>query len=120
VRDGLIYWLFLMTLRRSPMLLLAVVGSLFAIIRWKRHPRASLLTVLALVLYLIDAFIVSTIFFYIPAMTRRFELSSSAIDWLFFCVYFIADFVPALTIILLVAAAFIGRRQTSDSIPATS
>ena len=36
------------------MLLLALGGIVFAMIRWKFHPRASILTVIALLLFVLD------------------------------------------------------------------
>ena len=47
-------FLLYLLLKRSLLLLLLVGGTGFAIARWKRHPRVSLMTVLALVLYLIE------------------------------------------------------------------
>jgi hypothetical protein len=105
-----------MIARRSPMLLLAVGGTVFALIRWKRHPRVSLMTVIALVIYVIDAFVFSIFLYYLPDLIQTMRFTSKGIDWLYFFIFFIGDFVPALIIILLVAAAFSQR----NSLPATS
>ncbi len=116
MRDGIVYYLLLMLARRLPMLLLALGGSVFAIVRWKLHPRVSLMTVLALVIYLIEAFLFTIFLYYLPDLIRTTHLSAKAVDWLYFFVFFFEDFVPALIILLLVGAAFSQR----NSPPATS
>ena len=94
------------------MLLLAAGGIVFALIRWKLHPRVSLMTVIALVLLVIDIFFYTTILYFLPDIFRPMNLSSKAVDWLFFFVYFFDDFVYALIIILLFMAAFSQRSAT--------
>jgi hypothetical protein len=91
------------------MLLLALGGSIFAIIRWKLHPRVSLMTLIALAIYVIEAFLFSILLYYIPDLTQSLHVSYKAIDWLYFFVFFFEDFVPALIILLLVGAAFSQR-----------
>jgi hypothetical protein len=95
------------------MLLLALAGVIVAGIRWKRHPRASLMTISALVIYVIDAFVFSIVIYYVPYLIRNMELSSKTVDWLYFSIYFFDDFVTAAIIVLLVAAAFTQRRLSS-------
>ena len=116
MRDGIVYYVLLMLARRLPMLLLALGGIIFAIVRWKLHPRASLMTLLALVIYLVEAFLLSVFLYYLPDMMHPMRLSSKAVDWLYFFVFFFEDFVPALIILLLVGAAFSQRLSP----PATS
>ena len=93
------------------MLLLALGGTIFAIIRWKRHPRVSLMTVIALVIYMIEAFLFSVFLYYLPDLIQAMHFSSKAIDWLYFFVFFFEDLVPALVILLLVGAAFSQRNS---------
>jgi hypothetical protein len=96
------------------MLLLALGGSIFVIIRWKLHPRVSLMTLIALVIYVIEAFLFSILLYYMPDLIQSLHVSSKAIDWLYFFVFFFEDCVPALIILLLVGAAFSQR----NSLPA--
>lgn len=98
------------------MLLLALGGIVFALIRWKRHPRVSLMTVIALVIYVIEAFLFSVFLYYLPDLIQATHFTSKAIDWLYFFIFFFEDFVPAIVIILLAGAAFSQR----NSLPATS
>jgi hypothetical protein len=112
LRDGLIYNVLITLARRSPMLLLALGGSIFAILRWKRHPRVSLMTVSAMVIYMIDAVVFQIFLYYFPFMIRNVQVSPKAIDWLYFFIFFFQDFVFAIITILLVAAAFSQRNAT--------
>lgn len=91
------------------MLLLVLGGSAFAIIRWKRHPRVSLMTVLAMVIYFVEGVIFLAILYWLPDMMQSMRLSSKASGWLYSLIFFFEDFIFALVIILLVGAAFTKR-----------
>ncbi len=96
--------------RRLPMLLLALGGIVFAIMRWKLHPRASLMTVVALGIYLVDMVVYTMILYWLPSIVEPMRMSTSASRFFYSVVYFIEDIVIAVTIILLVAAAFANRK----------
>lgn len=101
--------------RRLPMLLLAFGGIVFAIMRWKLHPRASLMTVVALAIYLVDMVVYTLILYWLPSLIEPMRMSPSASRWFYSVVYFIEDIVFAVTIILLVAAAFTDRKSRVSS-----
>lgn len=101
--------------RRLPMLLLALGGIVFAIMRWRLHPRASLMTVVALGIYLVDMVVYTLILYWLPNLVEPMRMSSSASRFFYSVVYFIEDIVFAVTIILLVAAAFANRKSTPKS-----
>ncbi len=44
---------------RLPLIIVWIVGIVFAILRWRRHPRASLLILIGLVLFILGAFVFS-------------------------------------------------------------
>jgi hypothetical protein len=98
-------------LRRSLLTLLVLGGIVFAIVRWKRHPRASLLTVIALGFYLIETWVATIFFYYLPYMMRSVPPGSQ--NTLYTVIYFIEDFGFAAVLVLLVAAAFTGRRPAT-------
>ena len=100
----------LMLARRSPLFLLFLGGIIFAIVRKKRHPRVSLMTVLALIILTLEGVLFSFFVYWLPQLTMKMSLSAAALDWFFGVVFFCEDFVFAAVIILLVAATFIGRR----------
>lgn len=119
MRDGFVYYFLMMAARRLPMLLLATGGIVFAIIRWKLHPRVSLITAVALLIYLFDFVIYTTLLYWISDLTASMGLSAWGRRWLYSFIYFCEDIVYAAVIILLVAAAFIGRNQTPKLAPET-
>ena len=106
------YFLYMFA-RRIPMLLVTLGGIVFAIKRWKRHPRVSLMTVLALALYWVEAFVFLCIRYWLPNLVEALKLSSTAINVLFVVISVLDDFAFAVIIILLVAAAFSGRRPAT-------
>jgi len=71
------------------------------------------MTVIALVIFLIDAFAYSILLYLLPDIFRPLHLSSKAIDWLYFFVYVFDDFVYAVVIVLLFLAAFSQRKTTT-------
>jgi hypothetical protein len=101
--------------RRLPMLLLALGGIVFAIMRWKLHPRASLITVVALGIYLVDMVVYTMILYWLPSIVEPMRMSASASRFFYSVVYFIEDIVMAVTILLLVAAAFANRKSRPSS-----
>lgn len=105
------------TARRLPMLLLALAGIVFAIMRWKSHRRASLMTVVALGIYLVDMVVYTIILYLLPSIVEPMQMSASASRFFYSVVYFIEDIVMAVTIILLVAAAFTDRKAGPSSKP---
>jgi hypothetical protein len=120
MRDGFAYWFLMAMVRRLPMLLVAGAGVIVAVVRWKIHPKASLMTLIALLIYFMEVVLYNIFLYYLPNLIEPLRLSASGMRWTYSMVYFCEDIVASVIIILLVAAAFAGRRVTSDSIPATS
>ena len=102
--------------RRLPMLLLALGGIVFALMRWKSHPRASLMTIAALGIYLVDTVVYTMILYWLPSIVEPMRMSTSASRFFYSVVYFIEDIVMAVTIILLVAAAFTNRKGKTSKL----
>lgn len=109
-------FLFYLLLKRSLLLLLLVGGTGFAIARWKRHPRVSLMTVLALVLYLIETSLFSIFYHWLPRFLFSLRLDPDTIEMLDSVLLLADDFLFAAVLILLVAAAFTGRHRESFTI----
>jgi len=105
----MLYYLLFFLARRSPMLLLSLGGIIFAIVRWKRHPRVSLMTVLALAIHMFEGILFAVFLYWLPSVIYKISPSRAAVDNTFFVLFFLEDFVFALVIILLVGAAFTGR-----------
>lgn len=112
----MISYFLLALLRHLPMLILAVVGIVFAAVRWKRHPRVSLLTIAGLGIYLIDFLVYTGIRYALPSMMEALKLPPDSIATISTVIVVSDDFVYAAVIILLVAAAFTGRnRELADA-----
>ena len=95
---------------KKAVLFMAVLGGIgFAVYRWQRHPRISLMTVLALGLYLIDTLAFAIIFYLLPDFFFRLNLTPQNISTLESVFQLLDDFVYAAVLMLLVSAAFSGR-----------
>ena len=75
---------------RFPLLLLVLAGVIFAIVRWKRHPLVSLLTILGLCFWQIESFAFLFVRHKLPGWLGEFWSSPDAL-------------------IMLITAAFIRR-----------
>ena len=102
----------MMLARRSPVILVALVGIVFAIVRGKRHPTVSLITCIALVIYFIRIVGFTLLNYYLPNIGHALHLADSQVDSAYTVMFVFEDFVYAVILIILVAAAFIGRRPT--------
>ena len=100
------------------MIVVALAAIVFAFVRWKSGPRAALITVITFLIYFIDMVLFTMFLYWFPQLTTSWRLSSSAREWMEWIIFFLEDFVTAAFIILLTAAAFVGRRR--DSIPETT
>ncbi len=115
MRDGFLYYFLISAARRLPMLIFAAGAILLALMRWKRNPRASLMTVIAFVIYLLDFVIFNAFLYWFPQLTESWHLSPSARQWVDGIIFFFEDFLTAAIIILLTAAAFIGRNKSQTA-----
>ncbi len=106
------YFFFNMFARRSPVILVVIAGLIFALVRWKRHPRVSLMTSLALFLYLVRLLLFTTFNYYLPNLFAGvFHASDEGVSWAYTVLFFFEDLAFAGILILLVAAAFSQRGQ---------
>jgi hypothetical protein len=108
----------MMLARRSPMLLLSLVAIVISIMRWKRHPRVSLMTAIGFIIYIIDAFLISILLYVFPTMITAMRTTPKVIEWLYFFLFFFVDFISVAMILLLVGAAFSQRKTTPAELDA--
>jgi hypothetical protein len=111
VRDGFFVYFLLMMVRRLPVLLIVLGGSVFAVLRWRRHPRVSLMTLIALLFYLIEAVAFIIFLYLLPDLMRAMHLSGKASGWFYTMIFLFEDFAFAAVLLLLVGAALTGRRR---------
>jgi hypothetical protein len=112
--NGFVYYFLVAMGRRLPMLVFAIGAIVFALVRWKRSPRASLMTVIAFVIFLIDFVIFNIFLYWFPEITKAWRLSISAREWIDGIIFFLEDFVTAAIFLLLTFAAFTGRHKSPD------
>lgn len=93
------------------MLLVVGGGILFAIIRWKRHPKVSMVTVLALAIYFFTALFFIVALHNVSGLQETLHLSFQQISYLQTTLFVIDDIAYAVVLGLLVTAAFIKRNQ---------
>lgn len=93
--------------RKSPLLLVLMGGLVFAIVRWQRHPRTSLLASIGIGLYITQIFALSTVYYILPDVLLGMHISMSST--VFTVIQVVDDFVFGGVLILLLAAAFSQR-----------
>lgn len=93
------------------MLLFAAGAIVFALIRWKRSPRASLMTAVAFVIYLLDWILFTAFLYWFPELIQSWRITDYTRQWIDGIIFFAEDFVTATIFILLTAAAFSGRNK---------
>lgn len=94
---------------RIPLFLLLLGGIGFALARWKRHPRVSLLTTLGLLFYLLESIIFTFIMFLLPTALPS-AVSIVASDLIYTVLFVIDALAYAAVIIVLVSAVFTQRK----------
>jgi hypothetical protein len=105
----MIQYLLTMMLQRAPVLLVLLGGMIFAVVRWRRHPKVSLLTLVALALYLIKLLLFTALSYAVPQIRESMHLSYAVANNMFEVLSVLSDISFAVIIVLLVAAAFIRR-----------
>lgn len=99
---------------RAPMLLLALVGIIVALVSWKRHPAVSGLTAIAFVIYLIKSFTFTALYYYwLPNLRESMQLSLNAISTLSNVFGLFNDIFFAIVLLMLVIAA-LSKRDLSE------
>jgi hypothetical protein len=87
-----------------------VAGLVIAFVRWKRHPRISLITVIAIVLYSIKLVAFTMFNYWIPALRESMHWSYVTAINLYTVLHVFSDIGFAIFIVILVITAFLERR----------
>ena len=102
-------------------MLVVLAGLIFAIARWKRHPKVSALAIAGLLLFQIQSIAFASLFYSLPRLADH-GWTWAAIDNLSIVVDVCHDIFFAMAIALLAAAVFTGRDRpaaTGDAAQAT-
>ena len=108
METSLFHYLFV---RRWPVALVVLMGLVFAIIRWRRHPKVSALTVAGLLLFQLQALAFSSLYYFLPRLADH-GWTWRSIDHLSIGLDICHDLAFSAALVLLVAAVFIGRTQS--------
>ena len=101
-------------LSQSPTLLTYVIGFLFAVAWWSRHPRTSLLVCLSLGIMLVTAVITTAMNFAIPQMMSQRGMSGQQLSGIFMVVNLVRNVGLAGGLCILIYAAFSGRTPVDN------
>lgn len=117
METSLSYFLFS---RRWPVMLVVLMGLVFAIIRWRRHPKVSALTVAGLLLFQLQSLAFSSLYYFLPRLADH-GWTWRSIDHLSIVLDICHDLVFTVAFALLAVAIFTGRtRQETASQPANA
>ena len=94
-----------------PSFLALLVCLVIALIRWKRHPRASLVASLAFVLLMLHGLFFSVIYVWIPHWLGEGTAESQRTFYNRFALF--ANVLFAIAMAILLVAVFIDRKQAS-------
>ena len=94
-----------------PSLLALLVCLVIALVRWKRHPRASLVASLAFVLLMLHGLFFAAIYIWIPHWLGEGTAESHRTFYNMFGLF--ASVLFAIAMAILLVAVFIDRKQTS-------
>ena len=107
METSLSYFLFS---RRWPVMLVVLMGLVFAIIRWRRHPKVSALTVAGLLLFQLQSLAFSSLYYFLPRLADH-GWTWRSIDHLSIGLDICHDLVFTVAFALLAVAIFTGRTQ---------
>lgn len=95
-------------LQQLPSLLAILVCILFAILRWKRHPRVSLVVIISLMLLILHSLTFAAIYVWVPEAVMRSGWIS--IQTMLTALGFIYNVALAIPFALLLIAIFMQRK----------
>ena len=97
---------------QGPILLVWLVGFILALVYWRRHPRVSLLTVIALLIFLGETLAGTYLNLWLPLMLTGRGVQAAATVFLIKSI--LTSLILAIAWALLVAAIFGWRRAASQ------
>jgi len=89
-------------------MLVVLAGIVFAIVRWKRHPKVSALTVVGLLIFQFQSLTFSSLYYFLPRLATH-GWTWASIDNLSIVLALLHDVFFGVAIALLAAAAFSER-----------
>ena len=93
-----------------------LVAAGLAIIRFRWHPRVSVLTLAGVVIYFLRLVFFPVVFYYVPDMGRSLHLTGSQLNWSYTALNVLDDACIAFVAVFFVVAAFSSRQQLPDNL----
>jgi hypothetical protein len=115
--NGVIFSTVSSCLPQLPLLLVWLVGIVLAVTRWQRHPKVSLLALIALVLALLETILNGFLSMWIPVMFTEQGMTPAQIGTAFAVWRFIASIMGAVVWGLVLVAIFRWRDDLIPPIP---
>ena len=106
-------FLLYLVLRRSLLVVIFFGFIIFAFARWKRHPSVSLMTVLALTVYILESFFFAILYHLLPTIAVKANLTDQTYAVIGPVLNVVDALIFSLVLILLVIAAFSQRRSAT-------
>jgi hypothetical protein len=94
---------------QSPILLVWLAGFILAAVHWRKHPRVSLLTVIALAIFLIEGLVDTYLNLWLPLMLSERGMAAVQMGQFFTAKGIVTSIIGAVAWGLVVAAIFSGR-----------
>jgi len=104
-------FLLYLVLRRSLLVVIFFGFIIFAFARWKRHPSVSLMTVLALTVYIIESFFFAIVYHFLPDIAIKLHVTDQTYAVIGPVLNVVDALIFSLVLILLVIATFSQRRS---------
>ena len=98
---------------QSPILLVWLAGFILAIAYWRRHPRVSLLTVIALVIFLLESVVSTYLNLWLPLLLSKRGIATLQMGQILVIKGIVASIILAVAWGLLIAAIFGGRQAVA-------
>lgn len=102
-------------LRRTPMLLVALTGIVLAVIKWRKHSKASLFLILGFGLYIFSALFFTALNNWLRPVLSKRGFNTNSIEWAYFAVSILQNSTWALMLAFIIAAIFSQRNLTNQT-----
>lgn len=96
-------------LPQIPLYLIYLVGSVIAVMRWKRHPRVSLYLLVSIAVSFVAAIILTVVQMWLPYYLARLKFDANMYTYYFYALRLISSLIGALTFGLILLAVFAER-----------
>jgi len=113
-----LYYLFINFVEQLPSLLALLACLIFAITRWKRHPKVAMVVTIGLALLLLHAIVFTCVYNFVPRLFIDYSRSYAEIEPTIRNVYLVLGWISnsaaAFAFAVLLTGIFMRRKPTDD------